>query len=529
MIGKILRHRYKILNKLADGGFGETYLAEDLDIPANPKPKCVVKRLQPQIINPELVRLFEKEGEILYQLGQDHSQIPQLFAYFRENQEFYLIQEFIDGHDLGEEIAAKKLWSETQVKKFVQETLEILEYVHQNNVIHRDIKPENIMRKKRNGKLILIDFGAVKQIGISVANQNQTSRTVAIGTPGYMPSEQAQGKPKFSSDIYALGMTAIHLLTGVEPQLLPEDSKGEIIWRNITHVSDDFAEFLTRMVRYDYRDRYVNATEAMQALNGNKVTTAHTLQLPAIINPIFNKLNTFKNSVIGLGLIGFTTIGITQFLPLLLQPKAKISLVSSNATPSTTVISEKSMSAKPSIIPQPKVTIPLVSPKPKPDITIIAAKPTPVTTPIISQPKATIPLVSPKPEPNTPIISKQSQPRITVADVVGRYKGEGINKNDGREFTASIHIENKSSLWLNFSDGFNGSFFSKFNLSDQGEFQLAKDSTSIDINSTFSQDWQVTVNAKFIDVNIIKAKYQLIPIKDNPFSVQEGEITLKRN
>ncbi|MEH2161620.1 MAG: protein kinase [Nostoc sp.] len=104
MIGQILRQRYKIIQQLGVGGFGKTYLAEDLDIPIIPKPKCVVKRLKLQAIQPEIVRLFEKEGKILYRLRQSHNQIPKMFAYFEQNSVFYLIQEFIDGQDLGKEI-----------------------------------------------------------------------------------------------------------------------------------------------------------------------------------------------------------------------------------------------------------------------------------------------------------------------------------------------------------------------------------------------------------------------------------------
>ncbi|HEY9298391.1 MAG TPA: serine/threonine-protein kinase [Phormidium sp.] len=267
MIGTILRQRYKIIEQLGAGGFGETYLAEDLDIPVTPKPKCVVKRLQPHATDPDIVRLFEKEAQILHKLGQDHDRIPKLFAYFQENQEFYLIQELIEGNDLSKELTPGKQFSESYVIKLLQDILEILAFVHQNNVIHRDIKPSNIMLRKRDGKLVLIDFGIVKEIGTMVMNApRQTSRTVAIGTPGYMPSEQALGRPKLSSDIYAVGMTAIQTLTGLAPDQLSEDNDGEVIWRDRTSVSDSLADILTKMVRYDFRQRYPSATEALRDL-----------------------------------------------------------------------------------------------------------------------------------------------------------------------------------------------------------------------------------------------------------------------
>jgi serine/threonine protein kinase len=495
MIGKILRHRYKIIEKLADGGFGETYLAEDLDIPANPKPKCVVKRLQPQMINPEVLRLFDKEGETLYRLGQNHNKIPKLFAYFQEDQEFYLIQEFIDGNDLKSEINLSKPWSEIQVKQLLQELLEVLEYVHQNNVIHRDIKPENIMRRRHDGKLILIDFGAVKQISTLPANnQSNTSRTVAIGTAGYMPSEQAQGKPKFSSDIYAFGMTAIQLLTGVEPHLLPEDNKGEVIWRNRIRVSDFFAEFLTKMVQYDYRSRYANATEALQALNSSVVTAA-TMRVSPTHNPVLTKIKTIWKPFVGFGIVAVVTIGSLKLLPLLSQLTSILPVITVKPTPSSITIPKNSVPAKQIILLQPTTSIP-----------VITSKPTLSST--------TIP--------------KKSVQKITIADAVGSYSGKGLNKNDGQKFNVSLDIKNKSSAFLYFSDGFDGGFDNEFSLNNNGEFKMYKYSTTMNINSTFAQDWQVLINAKFIDLKTIKATYQLIPIKDNPFSNQYGEITLSR-
>jgi eukaryotic-like serine/threonine-protein kinase len=267
MIGTILRQRYKIIKQLGAGGFGETYLAEDLDIPVTPKPICVVKKLHPTIIDPEIIRLFEQEAQILYQLGQNHDQIPKSYAHFQEGQEFYLIQEFIDGHNLTQEITPGKKLGEADVIQLLRDVLEILVYVHKNKVIHRDIKPENIMRRK-DGKLVLIDFGVVKQINTTIAiKSGVTSRTIGIGTPGYMPSEQGFGKPKLSSDIYALGMTAIEGLAGIYLNTLSEDEEGEIIWSNLVSVSNNLENFITKMVRYDWRQRYRDAKEALEGLN----------------------------------------------------------------------------------------------------------------------------------------------------------------------------------------------------------------------------------------------------------------------
>jgi serine/threonine-protein kinase len=283
MIGNILRQRYRIIKQLGAGGFGETYLAEDLDIPVTPKPVCVVKKLHPEEIDQYTIRLFEQEAQILYQLGQNHNQIPKLYAYFQEGQDFYLVQEFIDGYDLTQEISPGKKLSENDVIQLLRDVLEILVYVHENKVIHRDIKPANIMRRK-DGKLVLIDFGIVKQINTTIAMKSgSTSRTISIGTGGYMPIEQAIGKPKYSSDIYALGMTAIQALIDLSPRLLAEDDDGEVLWIDQVEISDKLENFINKMVCYDWRQRYRNAKEALDELNQIFVINQGLLAVPELV------------------------------------------------------------------------------------------------------------------------------------------------------------------------------------------------------------------------------------------------------
>jgi WD40 repeat protein len=207
----------------------------------------------------------------------NHDQIPRLLAHFEEEQEFYLVQQFIEGNDLKQELPFGKPLGEIQVIALCQEILKILEFVHQQGVIHRDIKPANIIRRKQDGKLVLIDFGAVKQVSAQKTNsESHTTLTVAIGSPGYMPNEQLSGKPRFCSDIYAVGMLAIQALTGISPRQLPEDpNTSEIIWRDklLRHTLDEplsinseLADILEKMVRYDHRQRYQKATEVLQAL-----------------------------------------------------------------------------------------------------------------------------------------------------------------------------------------------------------------------------------------------------------------------
>ena len=269
MLGKLLDRRYQVLQVLSAGGFGRTYIAEDTRRPGNPQ--CVVKHLTPASNEPNYLetarRLFISEAETLEQLG-NHDQIPRLLAYFEEHQEFYLVQEFIVGHSLSVELQPNNYWSESQVIQLLQDVLGILAFVHSYGVIHRDIKPDNLIRRASDGKLVLIDFGAVKQVRTQIlSDHSQMGATVAIGTPGYMASEQGLGRPRPSSDLYAVGIIAIQALTGLYPSHLQEDpTTGEIFWQYQAQVSAGLAAIVSKMVRYDYRDRYQSADEVLQAI-----------------------------------------------------------------------------------------------------------------------------------------------------------------------------------------------------------------------------------------------------------------------
>lgn len=260
----ILNNRYKIVELLGCGGFSYTYLAEDTHRPGNPQ--CVVKYLQParkdEVFLDVARRLFKSEAEILEVLGQ-HEQIPQLMAYFEENRQFYLVQEYIEGHCLNEELVPGKRFSDAQVVDFLKEVLQILEFVHSHGVIHRDIKPSNLMRRKQDERVVLIDFGAVKQIQPQHPTENPT---VAVGTVGYAPPEQFMGQPRLNSDIYALGMIAIQALTGTPAKYLERGSTTELVWRHFAETTQELAAVLDKMVCFDFQKRYQSVEEVLYTL-----------------------------------------------------------------------------------------------------------------------------------------------------------------------------------------------------------------------------------------------------------------------
>ncbi len=267
MKGKILGSRYKIIEYLAEGGFGRTYLAEDTQLPG--RDTCLVKQLYPSRSDPQFLaiarRLFKTEASTLHNLGH-HRQIPTLLAYFEEEETLYLVQQYIKGATLTKELSGDGVWRESKAIAFLQDGLNVLQFVHEQRVIHRDIKPDNIIRRESDDKLVLVDFGSVKEV-LKGQQTNIGQLTVAVGTQGYMPTEQARGKARPTSDIYALGMIAIQALTGIAPLDLPEDDESEVMWESLGNVSQELSAILTSMTRYHFKDRYQSAKDVLQALD----------------------------------------------------------------------------------------------------------------------------------------------------------------------------------------------------------------------------------------------------------------------
>ncbi len=304
----ILDSRFLPQRPLSRGAFGTTFQALALGSPL--KLQCVVKRLQPplHLNSNQLIaatRAFRREADVLNSLGDRHPQIPALYAYcvlhvadvdhnlgqipssenegvFSEiaakpqvQEFFYLVQEFVDGADLREEIATRGKFSEAEIVDVLQQILPVLQFIHDNGAIHRDIKPDNIVREtavgEGAGKLFLIDFGAVKQVAAGISAQS----SIVFGTSGYAPPEQVSGEPVYpSTDLYALGVTCLYLLTGKRPQELMESPTRRWNWRVWADASDRLAAILDRMVMPTPGDRFESAAQVLGALAGEMATGA---------------------------------------------------------------------------------------------------------------------------------------------------------------------------------------------------------------------------------------------------------------
>ena len=267
----LLRDRYRVVKALGQGGFGATFLANDQILPG--EPSCVIKQLRPSGTAPHILQmareLFEREARTLGKIG-NHPQIPRLLDYFEEQEQFYLIQEYISGATLQQEVKLNGTFSETGIKQFLSEVLPLLQYIHEQKVIHRDIKPANLIRRSQDARMVLIDFGAVKnQVSQAVATSGQTALTAyAIGTPGFAPPEQMAMRPVYASDIYALGVTCIYLLSGKTPKDLDYNPKtGEMMWEHLVPANNHLTTVLRKMLDVSVRNRYQSAEEVLRALD----------------------------------------------------------------------------------------------------------------------------------------------------------------------------------------------------------------------------------------------------------------------
>ena len=325
----VVRGHYQVIGELGGGGFGITYLAKDID-QLDDAPLVVIKQIA--ILQPDekgkarksnYLDDLEKEAQTLSLLK--HDRIPKFIARFEEAGYFYIVQEYIEGQDLRQELINNTRINEQKAKKMLRDILEILDFVHSQNIIHRDIKPGNLIRKKSNQTIILIDFGAVKEIATRHTTAAGTVFTKVIGTPNYMPAEQLYGNPKFNSDIYAVGIILIQAITGLSAQeisALPRDNECNLIWEDLAHgISKDFKKIISKAIHYNHLIRYQSAQEILSDLeqlnNGREGKKSESETTEEIISKPIKKIgdNLFKKNPIifgSLSIIILSVIGYRQ-------------------------------------------------------------------------------------------------------------------------------------------------------------------------------------------------------------------------
>ncbi len=265
----LLRNRFRVIRVLSnEGGFGKTYLAEDTD---KLYERCVIKQLAPKFQGnwaiSKAMELFQQEAQRLQQLGE-HAQIPTLIAYFEQDNYLYLVQQLIDGHNLLKELQWRAAYSSQDIQEILLDLLPLLKFIHDRGVIHRDIKPQNIIRRKSDGRLCLIDFGSSKQLTARVQMKQGTS----IGSHGYSPLEQIRDGAAYpASDLFSLGATCFHLLTGISPfKLWMEHGYGWVkTWRQYVKIpmGEQLTEVMNKLLEKDIKLRYQSAEEVLEELS----------------------------------------------------------------------------------------------------------------------------------------------------------------------------------------------------------------------------------------------------------------------
>lgn len=261
----LLKERYRSIKPLGQGGFGRTFLAVDEDKPS--KPTCVIKQFYPQAQGTSTVQkaveLFNQEAVRLEELGH-HPQIPSLLAYFTQDDRQYLVQEYIDGANLAQEVERGEVYDEVKIRQLLADLLPVLQFIHDRNVIHRDIKPENIIRRSSDRLPILVDFGASKFVTSASLNQPGTS----IGSAEFVAPEQVRGQAVYASDIYSLGVTCINLLTQLSPFDLFDVSQNQWVWsdRLKSPITNNLGQILEKMLDVVPARRYQSAGEVLAAL-----------------------------------------------------------------------------------------------------------------------------------------------------------------------------------------------------------------------------------------------------------------------
>lgn len=320
--GKIIAGRYQIVTFLGEGGMGTTYSAIDLK---NHQPVAIKIVSLRQSQDWKVLELFEREAKILANL--DHPFIPNYLDYFQEDSDddrtFYLVQELVEGESLAHLVRRGWKTTEEEVKAIATQILEILSYIHQLEppIIHRDIKPQNIICRD-DGSVYLVDFGAVKE----VYNQTIIGKNTMIGTYGYIPLEQLEGKTYRASDLYSLGCTLVYILTHRSPADLPQNRFKIDFDRLNLNLSKPFQHWLEKMLEPDVKHRFQSAHEALKSLRsnviesrtqsipGSKVKISNTEDKLAIEIANFRRKNGIKSIAASWGCLLPVIFGLTLIL-----------------------------------------------------------------------------------------------------------------------------------------------------------------------------------------------------------------------
>jgi serine/threonine protein kinase len=269
----ILAGRYQLQSILSRSNFGITWLAQNIYLPG--QPWCIVKQLAPRSADPLLVEIahqrFALEALSLSQLGS-HAQIPTLLDYFQIDDNFYLVAEYIPGTVLTR-IVQQQPFTGAEVEKFLTEMLQLLEYIHSQQLIHCDIKPENIILCQTDRRMVLVDFGAVVDLNLATTvRERADTSSVAVGTPGFAPPEQLANRAVYASDLYALGMTCIYLLTGKEPSQFATDPRTcELLWTDNLDISEGLSQIISKTIQISLSDRYQSAVQVLTALETRSI------------------------------------------------------------------------------------------------------------------------------------------------------------------------------------------------------------------------------------------------------------------
>lgn len=268
LVGQTIQNRYHIIEQIGRGNSGITFIAEDLE---SFNDLCVVKQFKPRSHKPQELeiakRLFKTEARILGKLGS-HDRIPCLFAHFVSKQDFFIVQELIKGQDLSKELAQRRYFPQEDILDLLEDVLEILVFAQESGVIHRDIKPSNLIRRDLDSKIVLIDFGSVKQISMSEDEaESKKIPTIIVGTKNYVPLEQVMGNPGFYSDVYSLGIVAVQAITGKLSSELETNNQGKILWqdnlREENRYNPRLLKIIDKAIRQDHQERYQSAQEIL--------------------------------------------------------------------------------------------------------------------------------------------------------------------------------------------------------------------------------------------------------------------------